>query len=155
VYPILNDNEKDLATIAVDPHPSLPENLDVRRLRLRTLDGLLLRVTLEARGSIKPEGDRGLNGIAYRVSFTPRNSAPGSAESGESGVTWTARGVVRDWSGGGDRPRYITFGRGVAHKVETNGNTITIEGVLPAALIGAGLVDVAVETEPESRRERQ
>jgi len=152
VYPILNDKEKELATIAVDPHPSLPENLDVRRLSLRTLDGVLLRVTLETRGSIKPEGDRELDGIAYRVFFNPHNSGSGSTESREPGVTWTARGVMRDWTGGGDRPRYITFGKGVAHKVETSGNTITLEGVLPPALIGAGLVDVAVETETEKRQ---
>jgi hypothetical protein len=151
VYPILNDKEKELRTIAVDPHPSLPENLDVRRLSLRTLDGVLMRVTLETRGSIKREGDRGLDGIAYRVFFNPHNSHSGSIESSESSVTWTARGVVRDWTGGGDRPRYITSGQGVSHKVETSGNTITFEGVLPPALIGAGLVDVALETETERR----
>jgi len=148
VYPMLNDKEKELATIAVDPHPSLPENLDVRRLRLSTLDGVLLRVTLETRGSIKPEGDPLLNGTAYRILFTPHNSRP---EGAESSVTWTAAGVVRDWSGGGDRPRYVTFGPGVSHKVETTGNTIRLQGVLPPALMGAGLVDVALETEAEMR----
>ena len=148
VYPMLNDKERELATIAVDPHPSLPENLDVRRLRLSTLDGLLLRVTLETRGSIKPEGDPLLNGTAYRILFTPHNSRP---EGAESSVTWTAAGVVRDWSGGADRPRYVTFGPGVSHKVETTGNTIRLQGVLPPALLGAGLVDVALETEAERR----
>ena len=153
VYPILNDKEKELAAIAVDPHPSLPENLDVRRLRLSTIDGLLLRVTLETRGAIKPEGDPLLNGTAYRILFTPHNSRPEGAESRESSMTWTAAGVVRDWSGGGDRPRYVTFGSGVSHKVETSGNTISLQGVLPPALLGAGLVDVALETGAERRTE--
>jgi len=130
VYPVLSGPEKPLATISAEPHPGVAANLDVRKLKLSVVDGTLLKVTFETRGPVLPEGDPGVEGITYRVLFDAHEPLPTSADAAHPTFVWTVRGVA--WRG---RPsRYIAFGTGVSRKVNATGNTITVQGVLPAAL---------------------
>ncbi len=83
------------------------------KVRLAVVDGLFLKVTFETRGPVPAPGDS--EGATYRVSL--------GAES------WTVR-PVRGGRGGG--ARYIASGPGVSPGVKVEGNTISIQGILPA-----------------------
>jgi hypothetical protein len=143
VYPELAGAEKLLATISVkEPHPSLAAHLDLRNIKLSIKEGILLKLVLETRGPVLPEGDKMLDGIAYRIIFDIQNSAAASGDSA-SALAWTVRGVA--W---GHRPsRYVAFGPGASRKVKIAGNMITLEGMLPPALRGADHVTVSAEVE--------
>jgi hypothetical protein len=145
VYPALPGEEKPLASISVEPHPSLPAHLDVRNLKLAVVDGVLLKVTFETRGPVLPEGDAAVEGTAYQVSIDAREDGheplPTSAEAAHPMLEWTVQGVA--WN---HHPsRYVAFGPGVSRKVKVSGNTITLQGILPAALRGTEQVAVYAE----------
>jgi hypothetical protein len=141
VYPVLAGEEKPLATISVLPHPAMPAHLDVRNLKLAVVDGILLKVTFETRGPMPPEGDPAVEGTAYQVLIDAHEPLPTTAETAHPMLEWTARGVA--WN---HHPsRYVAFGSGVSRKVKVVGNTITLQGVLPAALRGAEHVAVYAE----------
>lgn len=128
VYPLVAAGaEKEIAVIPVpEQHPENPApapNLDLQNIRVAALDGLFLKVTFTARGPVLPEGDAGLAGAAYQVSFAP--------EGGRPAVLWTIRGVAFG-RGGRGAPRYFASGPGVLPAVTVAGNTISIQGTLPA-----------------------
>ncbi|HLH17531.1 MAG TPA: hypothetical protein VKX45_09940 [Bryobacteraceae bacterium] len=113
VYPLIAEGkEKEIAAIDSAGDPSAPAHLDVRKVRIAAVDGLLLKVTLETRGPLLAEGDPALAGVTYRVSL-------GSA-------VWTVAG-----GGRGGRGRYVAFGPGVLPGVQIEGNRLTIQGTLP------------------------
>ncbi len=148
VYPLVAAGaEKEIAAVARKGNPAAAANLDIRKIGLSAIDGIFLRVTLETRGPVLPQGDAGLAGIVYRVSLGGR---------GHPDAVWTIRG------GGGGRagrgaPRYTAFGPGVSPAVTVSGNRISIEGALPAgfdegdriavsaAATGAGAPETAAE----------
>lgn len=140
IYPVLSGEEKPLATITADAHPLLPPHLDVQRVKLSILDASLLRVTFETRGPVPSEGDRAMEGIGYRVDFGASDPRPG-----RSGPTaaWIIEGLADPYNPSGGPAKYFVFGPGVSPKVRIRGNSITVEGVLPAALRGAEQVAVS------------
>src|ERR1700678_3486839 len=141
VYPVLSGVEKPLTTVAAEPHPALPANLDVRNLKLSVEDGTLLKVTFETRGPVLLEGDPAIEGITYRVLFDAHQPSSAGADSSQPTLVWTALGFLPH-----HRPSmYIAFGPGVSRKVKASGNTITLEGVLPAALRAGEQVTVSAE----------
>jgi hypothetical protein len=141
VYPTLPGEEKPLANISVPARPSMPENLDVRSLKLAVDGGVLLKVTFETRGPVLPEGNPSVDGTVYRVLIDGHEPLPTSAEAAHPMLEWTVRGVA--WN---HHPsRYVAFGPGVMRKVKAEGNTITLQGVLPTALRGAPEVAVYAE----------
>ncbi len=140
IYPTLSGAvERLLANISAEPHPSLAAHLDVRNVKLSVVDGILLRVTFETRGPVPLEGNEALGGVGYRIFFDPphepRSDAPFET------VDWTVRGYARS----GRPARYFGFGAGVSRRVQVSGNTVTLQGVLPDMLHGAGQVAVHVE----------
>ncbi len=115
VYPLLAEGkEKEIAVIDSPGDPSAAAHLDVRKIRIAAVDGVLLKVTLETRGPLLAEGDSALAGATYRVSL-------GSA-------AWTVAG------GRGGRGRYVAFGPGVLPGVHIDGNRLTIQGTLPPGM---------------------
>lgn len=151
VYPMLSGEEKPLATItastisAAEPHPAAAANLDIRNLKISVIDGLLLKVTFETRGPVPPDGDPAVRGVAYRVFFDKDPSASeDSAHPSEdhSPLVWTIRGFGRR----GRPTRYVAFGEGVSRGVNTSGNTITMQGILPVSMRGAKQLTVHAES---------
>jgi hypothetical protein len=149
IYPELSGEDKPLATITAEPHPAVAAHLDIRNLKLSVEDGILLKVTFETRGPVLPEGDPGLDGISYRVFVDAHQPPPTSVDAAHPTFAWTVLGVA--WR---HRPsRYIAFGSGVSRKVKVSGNTITLQGVLPDALRGAGQVAVYAEADAPRKDE--
>jgi len=144
VYPTVRAGaEKELGSVAAGARPAaspeIPAHLEIRRVKLAAMDGLFLKVTLETRGPVLPEGDPGVAGIQYRVFF--------DAGTGHS-AAWTIRGVGAGRAQGGGRggaARYLAAGPGVSAGVKSNENTISIQGTLPAALGGVNQVAVSAD----------
>ncbi|MES2357961.1 MAG: hypothetical protein V4529_06410 [Gemmatimonadota bacterium] len=149
VFPMVTDGiEKALASIQDAPDPAVAPNLDITHVRLSSIDGLFVRATIETRGAVLPNGDPAIDGVTYRVAFDTHK--PTSADLRKATAVWTIRGFAdkRAGGGGGSRPpRYIVSGAGAEPEVTVNGNTISIEGVLPAPLAGATRVSVSADAE--------
>jgi hypothetical protein len=133
VYPLINGGaEKTLGTLSSKTNSCSLANLCLRQVRLSSVDGLFLKVRFETAGPVLPEGDAGIAGISYRVQFNiPKLS--GKSAAAAKGVVWTIFGFVPRNRGYGS-PRYVAFGPGVSRRVETSGNTISIQGILPSRL---------------------
>ncbi|HKV28606.1 MAG TPA: hypothetical protein VJN90_10085 [Candidatus Acidoferrales bacterium] len=152
VYPLISGGtERNLATLPGDKNSTAAVNLDLRNLQLSVVDGLFLKVRFETSGPVLPEGGSGLSGIAYRVYFNTRDvprapatvhrlSAPAHPD-----VTWTIFGFAPRNRANGRVSRYVAFGPGISRRVETSGNTISIQGILPSALRGAKEISVSAD----------
>ena len=147
IYPAASGTERSLATINAEPNPTVAAHLDVRSLKLSIEGDTLLKVVLETRGPVLAEGDKALDGISYRVLFDTQPAAR-PADAVHPSLAWTVRGVT--W--GQRPPRYIAFGPGVSRRVKVEGNTITLHGMVPAALRAVEHVAVSVGVyAPENR----
>jgi hypothetical protein len=146
IYPLVSGGEeKPLASLSATKHTPVAAHLDLQRLKLSVVDGLLLKVTLETAGPVLPEGDSGLSAIAYRVYFSVHK--PPRARGGavaRADAVWTIRGFQpRNRSDGASR--YFAFGPGLSRVVSTSGNAISIQGILPPVLRGAAGIDVSAD----------
>jgi hypothetical protein len=140
VFPIVTAGvEKKLGAVKVDSNASVAPHLDLKQVTLSSIDGLFLKVTIETRGPVLPDGDPGINGVTYRIGFD-KDKTP-TRDFGKATVAWTIRGVAFGRGGGGGRaggtPRYVVSGPGVGSDVTVDGNTISIKGILPPELAGA------------------
>ena len=152
LYPMVASGaERVLATLTGEENPAVAPHLDIRSVKVAVVDDLFLKVTFETRGPVLPEGHPGVAGIAYRVSFDGHKPLPTRMESARAEVVWTIRGVGSQGRGGrgGGAARYAASGPGVlsgpSGGVKTDGNTISLEGTLPAAFQGADQVAVWAE----------
>ena len=144
IYPLVSGRaEKPLATLTGRKNSSVAAHLDIQSLKLSVVDGLFLKVTFETAGPVLPEGDSGLSGIAYRVYFDAHKPSVQSEDAASAGVVWTIRGFSRRNRTGASKSRYFAFGPGLSRRVETSGNTISIQGILPPALRGIKQISVA------------
>ena len=130
LYPIVTaGNEKEIAVIDADANAAALPHLDITKIKTAAVDGLFLKVTIETRGPVLPENDPALAGITYRicldrdkpVACTPDNS-----------TVWTIIGSAGRRRSGPVSPHYIAFGSGLQPTVNVSGNTISVEGTLPA-----------------------
>jgi len=149
VYPVLNGTEKPLARLTAEPHPTLPEHLDLRVLKLAVVDGILLRVTFERRGPVPAENDSAIDGLRYRVFFETHPQSAVSSTSSHAAPSWTIRGVARR----GRPARYVAFGQGVFRRVKMVGNNMVVQGTLPAELRGVEQCFVSAEVVAPGNRE--
>ena len=138
LYPLVTAGvEKELATLGDEETAAAAPHLDLKNVRVSVVDGIFLKVTFETRGPVLPEGDPALVGVTYRISFDGHKPLPTRVESVRPDAIWTIRGVGPGGRGGGGRggggARYIASGIGVSPRVKTNGNTISLQGTLPAA----------------------
>lgn len=147
VYPLISGGaEKPVAALSAQLKPAgsttVAPNLDIRDVKISVVDGLFLKVTFETAGPVLPEGDAGVSGIGYHVYFDAHKSAAGNAAHADG--VWTIRGFAprRANSGG---TRYIAFGPGVSRGVKVNGNTISIQGILPPILRGAAQISISAD----------
>jgi hypothetical protein len=146
VFPMVTGGtEKVFATIPDAPNPTVAPNLDITRVRLSSTDGLFVRATVETRGAVLPNGDPEIDGVTYRVAFDEHK--PASTDLTKATVVWTIRGFADKRGGRNRSPRYIVSGAGAESEVTVKGNTISIEGVLPAALAGATRISVSADAE--------
>ena len=145
VFPtVTTGNVKALTSIADADDASVPQNLDIKKVSLSSVDGLFLRATIETRGAVLPEGDPSIDGVTYRIALDRTTPAP--AEAADADVVWTIRGVGSGRGGRGRfSPRYMASGDGSEPEVTVSGNTISIQGILPIQLSGATRISVSAD----------
>ncbi len=151
VYPLVSGaDEKPLATLPAKRDSSAAAHLNIQNLKLSTVDGLFLKTTFETSGPVLPEGDPGISGISYHVYFDahrtshpPASAAPASAVPPDA--VWTIRGFSPRNNANGAASRYVVSGPGASRSVKITGNTISIQGILPAALRGAKQINISAD----------
>jgi hypothetical protein len=135
IYPVVTGGvEKEIATLEGEENAAAAPNLDIKSVKLAAVDGLFLKATIETRGPILPESDPGTVGIAYRICLDARKPAGDCTQKAHADAIWTIQGVTggRGGRGGGAGPRYNASGTGVSPGVKIDGNTISMQGTLPA-----------------------
>src|SRR5438094_442638 len=144
LYPLIPEQaEKPLRTLSATKHSSAAAHLDVQKLRLSVVGDFLLKAKFETAGPVLPAGDAGVAGIGYRVYFyshAPANESAGTPAPADA--VWTIRGFAPR-NRAGAPTRYFAFGEGVSRTAKTSGNTISVQGVLPAALRSARQIYVS------------
>jgi hypothetical protein len=146
LYPVVNTGtETVLATLGGAEDPALEPHVDLKNLRVAVVDSLFLKVTFETRGAVLPEGDPRLAALAYRVYFDGHKPMPARAEEVHADATWTIYGFGRGAAGRAAATRYVASGPGVSPTVKVNGNTISIQGNLPAPLKPGDRIAVSAE----------
>lgn len=133
VYPTVNKGaEQTIATIAAGETATAAPHLDIKSVKLSAVDHLFLRATIETRGPVLAENEPGMVGVAYRVCFDRTKPAGGCAQG--AGTAWTVQSASGRGGGRGAAapPRYLAFGSGVSPAVKVGGNTISVQGILPA-----------------------
>lgn len=153
VYPLISEEaEKPLSALVAGKHSSAAAHLDVQRLKLSVVGGILLKVAFETAGPVLPAGDAGVAGIGYRVYFYAH--APESAgAASHAEAAWTIRGFAPRNRANGAATRYIAFGEGVSRAVKTSGNTISMQGILPPTLRSAKQIYVSAEASASGSEE--
>src|SRR5205823_5008460 len=108
-------------------HASAAVHLDVQKVKISVVGGLLLKVAFETAGPVLPAGDAGVAGIGYRAYFyshAPANESAGPPAPADA--VWTIRGFAPRNRANGGATRYFAFGEGVSRTVKTSGNTISV-----------------------------
>src|SRR5258708_8334703 len=139
--------ERALATLAGEKNPSVAPHLNIQSIKVAVIDNLFLKVTLETRGSILPQGDSSLAGITYPVSFDTHKTSPTRQASTQADVIWTIPGVGAQGRGGrgGGASRYFPRGPSVSSEVKINRNSISMQGTLSAELKGVDHLAIYAE----------
>ena len=152
LYPMVTTGaEKAIATLNSGEKPEVAPNLDLKSVKVSVLDGIFLKVTVETRGAVLPEGDPSLAGVIYRVSFDRHMPPRNSAENAHADAVWTIRGVSLNARGGGGGARggggsrYFASGPGVSQNVKVSGNTISLQGTLPAGFKAGDQIAVSAQ----------
>lgn len=155
LYPLIPEQaKKPLTTLSAAKHSSAAAHLDVQKLKLSVVGGLLLKVAFETAGPVLPAGDPGVAGIAYRVYFYSHTPAPeSSGASAHADAVWTIRGFAPRNRANGGATRYFAFGEGVSRTAKTSGNTISVQGILPPALRGAKQIYVSADASASGSEE--
>jgi hypothetical protein len=159
IYPVVNAGvDRPIATVTDAADAKVAAHLDLRSVKVSTVDGLFLKVTFETRGPVLPEGDPQLAGVTYRVHFDADKPFPAAFDTTDDDVVWTIRGGAAFGRGGGGGgggaggrgaggggTRYTASGPGVSPAVKMLGNTISLQGTLPAAFTGVTQVALSAD----------
>ena len=131
VYPVVTaGNESEIATVPSSEKAAVAAHLNIKSIKLTAVDGLFLKATIETRGPVLAESDPAITGIAYRVCLD-RTKPTGDCTQ-NSDIVWTIQGGAARGRGGAGTPRYSAFGAGLLPAVKVSGNTISMQGTLPA-----------------------
>ena len=153
LYPLVSaETEKPLTSLSAAKHSSAQAHLDIQKLKLSVVGGLLLRVEFETAGPVLPAGDPGVAGIGYRINFYSR-APDSSGASVHVDAVWTIRGFAPRNRANGGATRYLAFGEGVSRAVKTTGNTISVQGILPPALRAAKQIYVSADASASGSEE--
>jgi hypothetical protein len=130
IYPMVTQGlEKEIGTIDAGETSATPAHLDIKSVKVASVDGLFLKLTLETRGPVLAENDPALQGVAYRVCIDKTKPAACTAT---NETVWTVQtGGGRGRGGFGAAPRYSAFGNGASSAVKASGDTISLQGTLP------------------------
>jgi hypothetical protein len=133
IYPLVTAGvEKEIATITGQENPSVAPHLNLKSVKLTSVDGLFLKATIETSGPVLPENDPGIAGIAYRLCLNVRKPVGDCTPDTHADAIWTVQaGGGRGGRAGGGL-RYNASGAGIVPGVKIAGNTISIQGTLPA-----------------------
>jgi hypothetical protein len=140
IYPVVTQGaEKEIATIAGEGNAALAPHLDIKSVKLAAVDGLYLKATIETRGPALPESDPEIAGIAYRICLKAtaqplKKPAEDCTQDAHADAIWTIQGgrAGGRGRGGGGGSRYNASGTGVSPGVKIDGNTLSLQGTLPA-----------------------
>jgi hypothetical protein len=147
IYPLISaEAETPLSTLSAPRHAPSAAHLDVQKLKLSVVGGVLVKATFETAGPPSPAGDPGVAGIAYRVylyAHAPRAESAGAFAPADA--LWIIRGFAPRNRPSGGASRYLAFGEGVSRDVKTSGNTISIQGILPSTLREAKQIYVSAD----------
>jgi hypothetical protein len=148
VYPMVTAGaETEIATIADPADAGAAPSLDVRSVRLASVDGLFLKATIETGGPVLPESDTGMVGDVYRVCLS-RTKPAGNCTSDAPATVWTIVGARGRGARGSSAPsRYFASGLGVLPAVTVQGNTISVQGTLPAGYTTGDQLFVSAATQ--------
>lgn len=155
LYPLIPEQaEKPIATLSSTKHSSVAAHLNVQKLKISVVGGTLLKVVFETAGPVLAAGDPGVAGIGYRVYFYDHTPAPEPAGApAHADAVWTIRGFAPRNRANGSATRYIAFGGGVSRSVKTNGNTISVQGILPPELRSAKQMNVSADASASGSEE--
>ena len=155
VYPLIPEaTEKPLTILSATKHSSAAPHLDVQKLKVSVVGGLLLKVAFETAGPLLPAGDPGVAGIGYRVYFYAHLPVPESAGApAHADAVWTIHGFAPRNRANGTATRYFAFGEGVSRTVKTSGNMISVQGILPRVLRTAKQIYVSADTSASGSEE--
>ncbi len=154
LYPMVTDGaEQAIATLNGKENPAVAAYLNIQEVKLSSVGGMFLKVSLDTRGAPLQAGDPGAAGVTYRVTFTPSSkaAAPGArtakAAPAVQPAVWVVRagGMGRGGNRGGAPTSYAASGPGVSPAVKVEGNTISFQGILPAEMAKAGTITVAAD----------
>lgn len=144
VYPMVDgSSEREIARLKAEEHPGVAGHLNLRSIKIAAVDSIFLKATIETEGAVLPEGDPQVAGVIYRLTF----DVPGRTSGQE--LAWTIRGVGALGRGGrgGGASRYIASGSGVQPGARVNGNTISIQGILPAVFKSHEHITISADVE--------
>ena len=91
------------------------------------------------------EGDAGISGIGYRLRLDSKAPSGETGGASDEALVWTIRGFAPRNRNGNGRSRYVAFGPGVSREVQVSGNTISMQGILPAEHASAGKMFASAE----------
>jgi hypothetical protein len=150
IYPLVTEGaETGIGAITGEGNAATAPHLDLKGIKLSAVDGLFLNAAIETRGPVLPETDPGVAGIAYRVCLSAKKPVGDCTQDAHADAVWTVQGgrAGRGARGGGAGPRYNAFGTGVSPAVKVDGNTITVQGTLPAGYRAGDSVFVYAATQ--------
>ena len=151
VYPMVNAGvEKEIGAASGEGDPSVAANLDLKNLRLTVVAGLFLKAVIETRGPVPAENDPQMAGAIYRICLS-RKPGGECTPDGHTDAVWTIQAGAAGGRGGGAGPRYSALGTGVSGPVKIDGNTISVEGTLPAGYKAGDQVYVSAAAQSGSR----
>jgi len=158
VYPLVTAGaEKELGRIVGVAAAGAAPHLSIRNVTLASVDGLFLKAAIETAGPLLPEGDAALSGITYRVCLNGKKPAGDCTLDAHADAVWTIQGGGGRGArgGGGATPRYFASGPGVAPQVNAAGNTLSLQGTLPAGFKAGDQIFVSAAAQPAGASRRR
>jgi hypothetical protein len=149
IYPMVTaGRERAIASITDESNAGSAPNFDMTGITLTAVDGLFLKATIGTRGPVLPEGDSAIVGTSYRICLSTTKPAGACSANSDGGVVWTiVGGSMRGARGAPRTPRYIAFGAGLQPNVMVKGNSISVQGTLPAEYRDAKEIFVSASVE--------
>jgi len=152
IYPLVTEGtEKAITTIAGEEKAAVPSNLNIKSVKLTAVDGLFLRATIETRGPVLPESDPKIAGVTYRICFAEKKPSGDCTQNATAQTIWSILGFAGGRGAGGGRfggnPRYLASGPGISPTVKVDGNTISVEGTLPAGYKAGDQIFISANTQ--------
>lgn len=147
VYPMVGAGAaREFAAVTDEPTASAPSHLDIRRVGLASVDGLLLGAAIETAGPVPADGDSSVAGLVYRVCIS-RTKPASACTSDTDGIVWSISGARGRGRGGLAPPRFFPSGPGLMPAVTVRGNTISIRGTLPSGFKAGDQVYLSATTQ--------